>query len=110
MTDGDGREMNIKKHNHDPVQEAINRSEWVDYVGFAEIDGEDILVHAHLSDSGTPTLEVYAGGEFDEAIDEYVGGTVYTETYDWVWNLDRAVGQCHREHDLKRIGGFDDGE
>jgi hypothetical protein len=102
--------MNIKKHDGDPVQEAINRAEWVDYLGFAEVDGHDILVEAHLSEGGTPTLTIYAGGEFDEAVGEYAGETVYTETFDRVWHLDRAVGQCHREHELERIGGYDDGE
>jgi len=94
---------NMTAPTQDPVKEAIERMKWIDYTGFGEIDGHNIVVDAYLSDNGTPTLCI----GILHGVDTVELNVIYENKYESVNHLDRVIEDCAEEYDLERVAGCD---
>ena len=97
--------MTLKKHDSDPVREALNRAEYFDHVAVGEVDGYAVQVVAKVTESGptsdfTPRLTISVGGGWDHELGTYLGGSTVHRSFDTVWQLDDEFGELCREHGL----------
>lgn len=103
---GGGRlpSMDLKSHNGDPVNEAINRDEYFDHTSIGEVRGHAVMVSARVPKSmgkmNRPKLTVTVGGTWDAETETYLSGKRHTQSFDALWQLDQRFGELCREHGL----------
>jgi len=93
--------MTLKKHDSDPVREALNRAEYFDHVAVGDVDGYAVQVVAKVTDSGltsgfTPKLTISVGGDWDHETGTYFGGSTIRRSFDTVWELEDEFGELCR--------------
>ena len=110
--------MTLKKHDSDPVREALNRAEYFDHRAVGEVDGYAVRVIARVTNQELskgfiqkvtdkellkgfiPEMMISVGGEWDHELRTYLGGSTIRRQFDSVFEMDEVFGKLCREYGL----------
>jgi hypothetical protein len=102
--------VNLPRADRDPISEAINRDDWVDYYGFGTVDDRVVIVVGELQEE-TPTLSVYVGVTFDTVTVTLKDGEQwYFQPYGRVNQLHEEIEQLREKYDLTPLREVVDGD